>query len=208
MQISQGFLHVQGQQSTLAALGAGALAFAAAGAAGLTGVPLGVTGVSERLEPVAGAAVVSAAGESVVVESDAPALCKSRTLQQIWLSASNLGRPGMMHRLSQRQASLLSFETEEWPVIPQLGLLGAQQGPNMALKVASFQHTVITQPLHSVSCSIILQWHPTAGFCSQAWELTSHSARVLLATWTWSWREQHPNLWAVSMSPLQMCQHR
>ena len=65
---------------TFAALGAGALAAAdfavgAAGAAGVAGVALGSTGVSDKPEPVAGAAGASeAAGESVAGESEAPAL--------------------------------------------------------------------------------------------------------------------------------------
>jgi len=70
----------------LVALGAGALAAAgfavgAAGAAGVAGVPLGSTGVSDRPEPVAGAAGASeAAGESVAGESEAPALLQAHTL--------------------------------------------------------------------------------------------------------------------------------
>lgn len=71
---------------TLVALGAGALAAAgfavgAAGAAGVAGVPLGSTGVSDKPEPVAGAAGASeAAGESVAGESEAPALLQAHTL--------------------------------------------------------------------------------------------------------------------------------
>ena len=72
---------------TLAALGAGALAAAgfavgAAGAAGVAGVPLGSTGVSDKPEPVAGAAGASeAAGESVAGESEAPALLQAHVLR-------------------------------------------------------------------------------------------------------------------------------
>ena len=62
-------------QRTLATLGAGALATAlGVGAAGDAGAPLASTGVSDSPEPEAGAAGVAAAGESVLDESEAPAL--------------------------------------------------------------------------------------------------------------------------------------
>ena len=62
-------------QRTLATLGAGALATAlGVGAAGDAGAPFASTGVSDSPEPEAGAAGVAAAGESVLEESEAPAL--------------------------------------------------------------------------------------------------------------------------------------
>ena len=62
-------------QRTLATLGAGALATAlGVGAAGDAGAPFASTGVSDSPEPEAGAAGVVAAGESVLEESEAPAL--------------------------------------------------------------------------------------------------------------------------------------
>ena len=65
-------------QRTLATLGAGALAAAlGVGAAGDAGAPFASTGVSDSPEPEAGAAGVAAAGESVLEESEAPALTKA-----------------------------------------------------------------------------------------------------------------------------------
>ena len=65
-------------QCTLATLGAGALATARGlGAAGAAGVPLASTGVSDSPAPEAGAAGpagAAAAAESVLEESEAPAL--------------------------------------------------------------------------------------------------------------------------------------
>ena len=62
----------------MATLGAGALATAlGVGAAGVAGVPLASTGVSDSPEPEAGAAGAAAAEESVLEESEAPALTKA-----------------------------------------------------------------------------------------------------------------------------------
>ena len=62
----------------MATLGAGALATAlGVGAAGVAGAPFASTGVSESPEPEAGAAGVAAAGESVLEESEAPALTEA-----------------------------------------------------------------------------------------------------------------------------------
>ena len=59
-------------------LGAGALATAlGVGAAGVADAPFASTGVSDSPEPEAGAVGVAAAGESVLEESEAPALTKA-----------------------------------------------------------------------------------------------------------------------------------
>ena len=92
-------------QRTLATLGAGALATAlGVGAAGDAGAPFASTGVSDSPEPEeAGAAGVAAAGESVLEESEAPALTTAALISILTSVASYCASCVMTLRLGSKR---------------------------------------------------------------------------------------------------------
>ena len=98
-------------QRALATLGAGALATAlGVGAAGDAEAPFASTGVSDSPEPEAGAAGVAAAGESVLEESEAPALTKAALISILTSMAFYCAFFVMTVRLGSRRVQFHSLQ--------------------------------------------------------------------------------------------------